>query len=269
MSILLLFAYFIKNNNYKEIENLQYINNIEEFTPIKKQEIPENLKTIYKYNQIVNNIHSFSADQVKIRVNPKYNLKVNGFIYYESPNNFKFIVTGILNKIKEVDIGSNNQLFWFWSKDSDCLFYANHADFSKSLLKTPLNPKWIIETFNFNPIELNYNCEILKLNGNLAVSEKRLGTLGETVKKITLFNSDGDEIIGHYLYDINDNLIISTEIIESHKINGFKIPKKIVIQWNVEKIYLEIEIFDPKINEKNDPQHWELPNITPKINIAS
>jgi hypothetical protein len=64
-------------------------------------------------------------------------------------------------------------------------------------------------------------------------------------------------------------LIISTEIIESHKINGFKIPKKIVIQWNVEKIYLEIEIFDPKINEKNDPQHWELPNITPKINIAS
>jgi hypothetical protein len=67
-------------------------------------------------------------------------------IAYQRPRNFRLKADGFG---PEVDLGSNDQLFWFWIKRSQPpgVFYCRHDQFPASQARRmiPVDPSWLIE----------------------------------------------------------------------------------------------------------------------------
>ena len=143
------------------------------------------------------------------------------------------------------------------------LYYARHEDLSKTMLKTPLNPSWLMESLSLNEIDMN-QVEIVKVQNYWAILQPRNSSLGEKITIATLIDPQRDVIIGHYLYNAEDKLVASTEIKE---FNG-DVPKKILIVWYDENVRMEWDIIDPQINVDIDKNYWQLPMMKNKINMG-
>ena len=173
---------------------------------------------------------------------------LDGYLYYEKDKKFRMFVYSSFGL--ELDIGSNEQYFWFWSKrmKPPILYYCLHKNSDKTRLKTPLNPLWLMELTNINTIDKG---AISKYKGKIAVSEVRNG-----IMKIILVDQNAN-IIGHYLYD--NHLITSCEMT----------PRTIEIIWPDEAIRMNWTIDYSQINVKIDTNNWQMPDMRRKVDMSS
>lgn len=92
--------------------------------------------------------------------------KIKGSLQVEFPNRLR-MKAGVLGASElGVDVGSNAQEFWIWSKaplpgQPPAFFHANHQAYAQSPIRQsfPLEPKWLIEAIglpNFSPNDVHY-----------------------------------------------------------------------------------------------------------------
>lgn len=249
-SLILLFIIIIKR---------QFSSN---YTPIYYQ--PSSISKPYHDIDIIKEInnnqkqfHSF-AGEGKMIINLKLiNLTFPCEIYFENPKNFRMKIYGILGR-EDVDLGCNNDGFWYWSKwlGRNIVHYCSWDNMYRSNLKTAFNPKWIIESIGFS--EISQNSEILDAGDKIYLIEKRISTQLEEVNKITIIDKIDKVILGHYILDSNNQLIVSNETLEFEKINNFLVPKKILTNIYEDNVSMIIELNNMKLNEKIDPKLWKM-----------
>jgi hypothetical protein len=174
---------------------------------------------------------------------------LDGYLYYEKDKKFRMFVYSSFGL--ELDIGSNEQYFWFWSKrmKPPVLYYCLHENANKTRLKTPLNPLWLMELTNINTIKKG---SISRYGDKITVREIQNG-----IMKIILLDKNSN-IIGHYLYDAN-HLITSCEMT----------PKAVEIIWPDESIRMNWSIDHSQINVKIDESAWRMPDIRRKVDMSS
>lgn len=236
---------------------------------ISQQEKPEPAHEIYDIIKTINNRNSkiislYIAD-MPIRLKQRNIIaKVYGELAMEKEKNFRLKITHRLTG-KEMDIGSNNVNFWFWSKrmKPPVLYYAKHEDVNKTMLRTALNPAWMIESLSISPIDTE-NIEIAKFQELWVVVQPRIGSNGERVTVSTLIHPMQKIVMGRYLYDQDGKLIVSTE----YQYSSNDIPVKIFITWYEEEIILNWDLSNIKINVGINPQYWVMPNIKDKIDMG-
>jgi hypothetical protein len=91
-------------------------------------------------------VQSYSSSAARISTPGLPALSAN--IVAAGPKQFRLradtIITGT-----EVDLGSNNEEFWFWMKRSQppALYYSSHDKFAASAVRTvlPIEPTWLVE----------------------------------------------------------------------------------------------------------------------------
>jgi hypothetical protein len=232
-------------------KNLQTIN-----------EIYEVIKTINDRNLTIKNIY---IKKMPIRLQQgNMTTKVYGELAMEKEKNFRLKVAHRLTG-KEMDIGSNKDHFWFWSKrmNPPFLHYAKHEELNKTMLRTALNPNWMMESLNINSIDTE-NIEIGKFKEFLAIIQTRTSTTGEVVKIVVLINPNEKLVVGRYLYNANEKLIASTEYQDFYEF----IPRKILIIWHEENITLDWDLSEIKTNIEINPIFWKIPDMKNKIDMA-
>lgn len=236
---------------------------------IIKQEKPQPIHEIYDIVNIINErnskIKSLYIKEMPIRLK-QGNLvaKVYGELAMEKEKNFRLKVTHKLTG-KEIDVGSNKTHFWFWSKrmNPPSLHYAIHEDLHKTMLRTALNPSWMMESININSVSTE-NIEIAKHKNLWAIIQPRTSALEEKVTITTLIDPVQKLVLGRYLYNQNGKLIASTEYREFHD----TIPKKILIMWHEEDVTLDWDLSNVKTNVGINEQFWVMPNIKNKIDMG-
>ena len=135
LCILLLAAIFI--NHQKNFVNSTYQSPNETV----KNEL-ESL--IIDVNNKNSTILSFRSNcEIQFNISP---IKLDGTIQYKKNNNFKMITESAFGK--ESEIGSNDIMFWFWSKRMEprALYYAYNTDLELTRLKAPFNPVFVRQT---------------------------------------------------------------------------------------------------------------------------
>ena len=155
ISTVILFGFFIMflilKNNHSNIPEIDVSNpNLIEI-PFSKNEI------VNRINNKNKKINSILIKNMPIKAkNGRMTFKLTGDLAHSKDKFFRFIVTSKITG-KEMDIGSNNDIFWFWSKriSPPALYFSKHEDLWKTNLKTPLNPAWMIESLNINLIDQN------------------------------------------------------------------------------------------------------------------
>jgi hypothetical protein len=237
--------------------------------PMKEIKI-EQIDPAISYIQSINQANSKIIDlyaEIDLIMQKQIAYKINGVFYLEKDRNLRMI--GWSKIKKEIDIGSNNDHFWFWSArmKPQALYYCPQSHISKNRLRPALHPLWILETTSISEISLE-NAKIVNQGDNLAIVQQKRGTNGEPVIKVTLVSKLSPVIIGHYLFDSKGDMIISTEVEKYQNIDGHLIPEKMKTIWYEENLTLLWNFHNVKINLGINQESWKMPNVRKKIDIS-
>ena len=116
------------------------------------QPIPRALPPSPSLDQVVDIVNDNSA-RVQALSAPRATITAPGFpslnanIAFQRPRSFRLIAQKFIGP--EVDLGSNDELLWFWIRRSQppALFFCRHAQFGSSAARqiVPVEPEWLIE----------------------------------------------------------------------------------------------------------------------------
>jgi hypothetical protein len=209
-------------------------------------------------------IQSFLCNNGEVRFwegNQRFKLKST--VNYCKPFGFRMQIHSLMGK--ELDLGSNDKIFWYWSKRDRLpgVYWAIYEDFQKTRLKTPFNPIFIRSTFGLEKIELE-NAKIADNNVDLTLTYPQVNSVGDRIWFSILINKERKEIDGFLIFDKNGQSLAVCEI--QSRVNNF--PNKILYLWKEENRSMSIVLKDPKINIAQGSDIFQMPEYSPKINMA-
>jgi hypothetical protein len=236
-----------------------------EVPPVPDPEEEAILRCVTSINLRSPALRSIVYDQFEITTSEKPGIRLRGFLAYEKEQRFRMTIHSILGQ--ESDIGSNDEVFWFWSRrmKPPALYWARHEDVYKTRLRTPFRPDWMMSSLGVGVIKVG---KPSKQGRYYKMSEHANGIRGKKIMKITLIDPDELRVIGIYLHDYYQ-LIASTEIKEVYWIDGFPVPKRIVITWHEEDTQVEWRMSPPRINHNIQDTLWNKPYLQQQIDLGN
>jgi hypothetical protein len=179
----------------------------------------------------------------------------------------------------EVDLGANDELFWFWVKRNEppALYFARHNQFCGSAAQKlmPIEPQWLLDALGFvefRPTDRHEGPRPLG-DGKIEVTSIIAGRCG-TMTKRTVIDARLAWVLEQHLYDANGTLVASS-IAKSHRydnVAGVSIPQEIQIDVPASELSLSIDVGRVALNTLTDsPQLWTMPTMsgTPQIDLGS
>ncbi|SIO65560.1 hypothetical protein SAMN05444166_7737 [Singulisphaera sp. GP187] len=217
--------------------------------------------------------HNRNAERIeKISAKPSLSVSkgrrpmgaANGYLALERPRNFRLEVRSTGGDV--ADIGSNDEKFWYWTKDNDqkAIFYCDYDESGKTPLSPAvLQPEWIVEALGLRVITENEAAGCTVTRGKdpdtlvLTLSPTRAG--GETVTRVVVISESTRRIKEHRLF-AGDSTLIARAIIEdylsvpdgNHPEETVYLPKKMKLEWVRDRLNLEVAFAQSstKINEE-------------------
>ncbi len=245
--------------------------------------IPTVLPTTPTLEQVINTIntntslvHNFTSMQGTLTVPGAPALGMT--LSMEPPLRFRMRATMVVTG-PEVDLGSNEELFWVWIRRTQppALYYCRHDQFAASAARQlmPVAPEFIPEAMGlvrFNPAD--------QPRGPFPVGANRLqiqsvyhGALGE-LRKVTVVDSLRGVVLEQHLYDARNARVASSFNSNFHRdpVTGAVLPRHVEIQYPVTQFDLKIDMVDMQINVlgPQNAQLWVKPDYPgfPNVNLA-
>ncbi len=217
---------------------------------------PLNEYIIIDLNNKLSKIKSLYSEHVTIKIK---GFNVSAVLAYEKNKNFRMRATSIFGL--ETDVGSNDDVFWFWSKRVKpvALYYAPNEKISKTSLKTPFNPIFIRESLGLEEVKCN---GFSKVDDYLWATCDYTDTIGRNLIKKILIDTKNLRIIGCYIYSGN-KLLVSSEITEF----SADTPVLIKVNWYEENESMTISINHGEINSNIDKSYWNMPRFRNTVNM--
>ena len=240
--------------------------NMEDATSLLPSDKEVASKAIERMNSRNDQVKTLSFSDIDIRlIQGGKSVKLSGFMVFERNRKFRMVQNSILGK--EVDIGSDEDRFWFWSKrmKPPSLYYAPHEKAHTTGLRAPFDPSWITEILGMKDIDPN--AEIIEHQDKWFVIEDRVGTNGKPISKVTLINKSKEYAIGHYMFDQTGKILISAEIKSFHTMGQSVVPREMDIIWFSEGVQVNWKMHNMKHNVPIDASNWRMPSIRDRINL--
>lgn len=184
------------------------------------QPIPPAFATMPTLDQLITHINTNTAAVRQLSTNgatldtpgsgiPQLNVDLS----LERPKKLRLLANTSLTGT-ELDLGSNDELFWFWIKRNDppAVFYARHGQFHDSAAKQifPVEPNWLIEAIGlveFDPAD-RHEGPYQKQDGRLEIRSMHATPTGEQTR-VTLVDSQGGWVVEQHVYDEQGQLLAS------------------------------------------------------------
>lgn len=224
------------------------------------------LDLVQTINQRNGAIISFVCDDISIHVQQKFSVRVSAKVRYQKDQLFRLICRSVVGK--EMDVGSNLDHFWFWSRrmNPPALHYARHENLAKTRLKTPFHPVWMKETLSIDPISIK-DAWARQRGDNWEIIRLQKSAVGRPVIKVTMLDPKKLAIIGHYVYE-DGKLVASAEVYEHVVKEGYYLPSKILIRWYQENVTMVWQLNNLHINVRLDPSNWQMPHMRQQIEMG-
>jgi hypothetical protein len=181
----------------------------------------------------------------------------------------------------ELDLGSNNELFWLWAArmPDSSVFYARHDQFAGSRARQMLavEPAWLIEALGLVEIDPASVIEGPHADGGDRLKLRTtLATAGGQHTRLLVLHNKYAWVLEQHVYDEQGQLVASAfnSGHEYRAIDGVSLPKKIAVQMPEGLLRLQLDVDRWNINQPlNDPQAtFELPRTQlgnyPFVDIA-
>ncbi len=194
------------------------------------------------------------VQSTEVDLDCKYHLQsvgLRGRLDCQKPANFR-LTANIVGK-SAVDIGSNEQEFWFWISKAEPphLYHCSYADYGRGVkLPFPFQPQWIMEALGMGEYgpESKYQLEVKTTTLELVENTKT--PQGESVRKVIVFNR-GNSVVQVPRYEIQDanrKVICSAQISQTQQFGAVQVPKRILLSWPAEHMEMQLVLRDTMIN---------------------
>lgn len=178
----------------------------------------------------------------------------------------------------EVDLGANDELFWFWAKRNDppALYFARHDQFATSAAKRmmPIEPQWLLDALGFAEFRPGDHHEgPLPLDKGRVEVKSVVQTPSGPITKRTIVDAHA-WVVEQHVYDANGTLLASATA-RSHRYYqeaGVSLPQQIDLRIPASELSLSIDVGTVAINPLADsPQLWAMPviNGAPPIDLGA
>lgn len=200
--------------------------------------------------------HNRNAERIeKISARPSLTVSTgrrsggaNGYLALERPRNFRLEVNSTAGAV--ADIGSNDEKFWFWTKDNQDkkVFYCDYDESGKTPLSpATLQPDWIVEALGLRVISDSEaaGCKVTqgKEPDTLVLTHRPTHTGGDTVTRVTILSASTHRVKEHQLFAGDGKTLIARAVIEdylkvpdgSHPDETVYLPKKMKLEWMADR----------------------------------
>lgn len=252
----------------------------EPLPPTAFEQPPTLQEVLAAVNRNTSAARQLKSDTVSLRIEGGSMLSkaippLRGNLAWEAP--LRFRMTASLSSLTgtEVDIGSNDELFWIWSRwlepppgHPPAIFFARHSEFEQSPLRqmAPIQPRQIIEALGLTTLPPNAQYEGPTPQGNGLV-ELRMTTPGPQgpTSRVLLVHEKYGWVEQQHLFDAQGQPIASMTG-SRHRYypeQQVVLPLHIEIKLAQPEITLVIDVADYQVNRlAGDPrQLWSMPQM--------
>lgn len=166
---------------------------------------------------------------------------------YEQPRRLRLRAgTGLTGQ--ELDLGSNDELFWFWARQNPqpALFYARHDQFARSPNRSlvPIEPLWLIDAMGLPRFDPNHRHEgpTARTGGAMEIRTRFPTAEGENTK-ITLVHAQYAWVLEQQVYDVRGRLLASSKT-SDHEFYPYAqvaMPRKVTIELPPAQLSFAVE----------------------------
>jgi hypothetical protein len=237
--------------------------------------------TLDQVIQVVNGnssqIRSFSAPQATLSGTGFPTLQAS--VAFERPRRLRLRGgTGISGQ--ELDLGSNDELFWFWSRRSQPpgVYYCRHADFASSPVRQTLlvDPYWLIEALGITELDpaLQHQGPLVRSDGRLEIRTVR-ETPGGPSMKITVLDRLHGLVLEQHVFDSRNQLVASA-VAGRHRrdpLSGLVMPAVVDLRLPAQQMTMRLSLGYVEINRPMAyaEQLWAMPAYegSPPVDLSN
>jgi hypothetical protein len=188
---------------------------------------------------------------------------LNARITFQRPRSFRLLAEKFIGP--EVDLGSNDELLWFWIKHAQppALFFCRHDQFATSAARQviPVEPEWLIEALGvvtFDPTMQHLGPTPVGA-GRLEI-QSRPSTPGKGFSRITIVDDSRGVVLEQHVYD-PQGVRLASAVLSRHvrdPASGVTLPRHVEIQFPPAKRELSIDMAELQINALTPDQAAQL-----------
>jgi hypothetical protein len=218
-------------------------------------------------------IHSISAMQASISLPGVPTVPVS--LALEPPLRFRLRASTALTGT-EVDLGSNEELFWIWVRRNQppAVYYCRHDQFANSAARQimPVEPEWIVEALglvHFDPADQPQGPTPVGA-GRVQIKTVRHSSIGD-LTKITVVDPARAIVLEQDLYDGSGHLVAAARTSDHRHdpVTGVILPRHIEIDYPSAQLTMKIDIKDLQVNTlgPQNAQLWTKPEYSGYQNV--
>jgi hypothetical protein len=222
-------------------------------------------------NQNSARIQSLSATGVSISIPGSLGLPLlSGNIAAERPGRFRLTAgTGVTGQ--ELDVGSNDELFWMWMKRNQppALYYCRHNQFANSSIRQvmPIESAWLLAALGMVDIDPASVYDGPRVVGKGRVEIRTwMNSASGRLPRILVIDADQALVCEQYVYDAAGTTIVASAVAQSHRyypVEQVALPERLEIKLPPAGLAFNIDLGAVALNRLgNDPrQLFSLPTI--------
>ncbi|MBN2024282.1 MAG: hypothetical protein JW809_15975 [Pirellulales bacterium] len=210
-------------------------------------------------------IQSFQADDATIQFPNSPRLRAS--VAMQRPGRLRLRADTALTGA-EVDLGSNVELFWFWTRRDPhkAVYYCRHDQFDQSQARRalPITPAELIEAFglvDFDPA-LPHQGPVTRPDGLLEVRTIRETPQGPTTRVVVIDPVRG-WVVQQHLFDAQNQLVASVAASQHRRdpLTGLVMPKAIDVNCPAAQFSLRVNLGNVAINTIGSDRDalWAMP----------
>lgn len=200
-------------------------------------------------------------------------------VAFQRPRRFRLradtAVTG-----SELDIGSNEELFWFWVKRNQppAVYFCRHDEFAASDARRmlPLDPDWLADAlglFQFDPSLQHYGPEVLA-GDMLKVTTVEPRPRGRLLK-VTIVDAASGWVLQQHVYDAQRQLLVRA-VATGHRrdpLTNLVMPTEVEIDCPAWQFSMRLNLGHVEINrlEEGRRELWAMPQYegSPPVDLCN
>jgi hypothetical protein len=224
-------------------------------------------------NQNSSRIQSISVTGVTITIPDMLGLPLlSGNIAAERPGRFR-LTAGTAVSGQEVDLGSNDELFWMWVRRNQppAVYYCRHAQFANSNIRQvmPVEPTWLLSAIgivDLNPADV-FDGPLPSPRGPGTVELRSwMPSASGTLQRVTVIDARRAWVLEQHIYNQAGNTLLASARADTHRyypVEQISLPERVSIEVPSASLRMTINLGAVQINQltADRQQLWTLPTF--------
>ncbi|MHB8971627.1 MAG: hypothetical protein ACYC4N_14380 [Pirellulaceae bacterium] len=235
---------------------------------------------VYVVNANTQRVQRLQTENATLRVEGIPVLRAN--LAYEQPRHFRLLAQLSQFTGRELDMGSNDELFWFWiRRDSQpSVYFARHAAIAGSPARDliPIEPNQLIDTLGLVYLDPagEHRGPVERDAGLLEITSRLPSPRGD-LTRVLLVDAKYGWPAQQHLYDVNGQLLLSTRASRQrfYRDEAVTMPHRVevtIMPGQPSQIAFDVDVASYSINRLSgdSTELWTMPQIEgyPSVDIA-